>query len=79
MNFFYFPAETIRYPARVAPQGFFRIKNSQLCGILDAPAELAALSLRKVGVAFELVRDTILADSFRYACSNNPEVDIRLA
>ena len=66
------------YPARVAPQDLFR-KNSQLRGILDAPAELAALSLRKVCVAFELVRDTILADSFRYACSNNPEVDIRLA
>lgn len=54
MNFFYFSAETIRYPARVAPQGFFRIKNSQLCGILDAPAELAALSLRKGALPLSL-------------------------
>ena len=37
------------YPARVAPQDLFR-KNSQLHGILDTPAELAALSLRKPSV-----------------------------
>lgn len=41
------------YPARVAPQDLFR-KNSQLRGILDAPAELAALSLRKGALPLSL-------------------------
>lgn len=76
MNFFYFSAETIRYPARVAPQGFFRIKKQPALRHTRYTGGAGCPFSAKVGIAFELVRDTILADSFRYACSNNPEVDI---